>query len=239
VPNITFDDLRLFHAAFEVRFDEALSLWDRAGEVWDRTLKAIGGLKRQHAEPNKVVFASVGAPSVELTAELGRLGVIQHNPDNKLEFLAETSSKFTDIVTGSLDIVQYRRVGLRLMFEKQFQTPEAAAEAVLSSPMITATDEPQFGISSPIVQPEYAFRREDGKNGFSVRFKAETQNFEFTPTMDWTDFAKAISETRHRLSLDIDCYIQAPVSVEKLRFLDWIPSTFHIIKRDGAKVISG
>lgn len=239
MPNITFQDLRLFHAAFEVRFDEALFLWDRAGQVWDQTLKAIGGLKRQHAEPNKVVFASLAPPSVELTAELGRLGVIEHNPDSKLEFLSETASKFTDIVTDRLDILQYRRVGLRLMFEKQFETPEAAAEAFFSSSIVTAIYEPLFGISGPIIQPEYAFRREDGKNGFSVRFKSETQNFEFAPTMDWADFAKAISETRHRLTLDIDCYIQAPVSVEKMRFLDWIPSTFHIIKRDGAKVISG
>jgi hypothetical protein len=125
---LRFDDLALFHAAFEVRFEEALLIWDRSGVVWNETRQALPSLKRRHVEPNKVVFASE-KPEIELALELERLGVIAHNPDKNLQELSGIVSKFTDIAVAHLGVRQYSRVGLRLMFKKEFATPHEAAAA--------------------------------------------------------------------------------------------------------------
>jgi hypothetical protein len=236
---LRFEDLTLLQAAFEVRFEEACLLWDRAGVVWDDTLKVIPNLKRQHTEPSRVVFATLNKPQMELSIEIARLGVIEHQPDKRLEGFSEIVSKFADIAIPALGVAQYLRVGLRLIFAKEFSTPEAAAEAVLATGVIKEPVTPQLGITTPILQPECAYRREDGKNGFGFRFKAETLNFEFRPAFGWSDFSEPISRTKHRVNLDVDCYIQAPVSAETMRFVDWISQTFHIIKRDASSLIGG
>jgi hypothetical protein len=237
--DLHFEDLGILSAAFETRFDEALLMWDRAGTLWDQVTKVVPDLKRQHVEPSKVVFSSQNRQELELTAELGRLGVVEHRPDKKLQRFSEIVTKFSDLASSVLELTQYSRVGLRLIFDKQFPTQEAAAESLMSTEIIKASSTVQFGISSPLVQPECSFRREDGKNGFSVRLKAETVKFEFTPAPGWSEFADTISQVKHRVLLDIDCYLQAPVPVERMRFMDWIAQTFHIIKRDGAALIGG
>ncbi len=237
--NLRFDELRLFQAAFEVRFDEALLLWDRAGLLWEQIVKAAPELKRQHAEPNRVVFASSSKPEMEITIELGRLGFVQYHPDKRLETFSDTVSKITNIASAIVEITQYSRIGLRLMFEKEFLTPEAAAEAVLSTGLIRPAERTQFGISAAVSQPDVGFRREDGKNGFYFHLKSETATFDFKPTIGWSEFTEPITKKKHRVNFDIDAYLQAPVSAEMMRFPDWISQTFHIIKRDSVGLIEG
>src|SRR5579863_9374218 len=122
MPSLCFDDLSLFNAAFEIRFDEAYQLWDRAGELWNATLREFPALKRHHVEPNRVAFTSTTKPERELTIELSRLGFVEHDPDRQLKHFAESLDRFAGNAMTLLSVDRYQRTGLRLMFRKEFPT---------------------------------------------------------------------------------------------------------------------
>ena len=233
---LKFDDLSLSKAAFEVRYDNAFLLWDRSGSIWTQIILKQPELRVARAEPSKVVFASRGERELQLTLELGRLGVIAINPDKKLSAFTELVTRFTEITTQTLQVQAYTRVGLRVSFFKEYVDREAAAEALLGTRMIQVPAGQHFGLSTPILEPEVSIRKEDGKNGFSLRLKAEAVKFEFEPNFGLSEFAKPQSLEKHRVHLDVDCYLQAPVAPSKFYVSDWVDQTLHVIKRDGRKV---
>jgi hypothetical protein len=237
---LSFDDLSLFNAAFEIRFDDAPRIWDRSGELWNATLKEFPNLKRQHVEPNRVAYASTTKPEVELTAELSRLGFVEHEPDRQLKQFSRGVEVFAGIAVSLLGIERYQRTGLRLMFRKDFPKAEEAADSLSSTGIQQklSSHEKLFGISGPTI-PELAFRREDGKNGFSLRLKVETQKVEISAVPGWSTLSLPISSTRHWVSLDVDCYIQASVSADAIVFSEWILQTAHIIRRDCDQFLNG
>ncbi len=118
---------------------------------------------------------------------------------------------------------------------KECADRETAAEALLQTALLRLPPEPVFGLSAPYVEPEISIRKEDGKNGFSLRLKAETIKFELKPSFGLAKFAKPKSILTHRVHLDVDSYIQAPIEASKLYFSDWINQTLHVIKRDSRK----
>jgi len=225
-----------------LRFDESFLLWDRAGALWSEVAAAFPDLKRQHVEPARVVFASIGAPvERELTVEIGRMGFVEYNPDRQLKRFAEAVDRFVEIVKSQLRPDQYQRTGLRTIFRKEFEGPEEAAEPLLAMGFhqVLVAPEKLFGVPGPSIQPELSLRREDGKNGFAIRLKAETQRIELPPIPGWPELALPIAKTRHWLLLDVDCYIQTAISVDALATEEWILQTVHVIKRDCAQLLDG
>jgi hypothetical protein len=73
---ITFDDLSLHQASFEIRYSEALPLWDRSGVMWTEIVRSRPDLKLRHADPSKVTFAVAGSEDtpqeIQVTVELAR-----------------------------------------------------------------------------------------------------------------------------------------------------------------------
>ena len=86
-----------------------------------------------------------------------------------------------------------------------------------------------------MIEPELAIRQENAEIGFSVRLKAEKVAFEFEPNFGVGSFVKRQSTVKHRVLLDVDSYIRAPVEPSKMYFSDWIHQTHHIVKRDSRK----
>lgn len=236
---LRFDDLTLFNVAFEVRFDQAFLVWDRSGAIWNDVNKAVPDLKAKHVEPNKVVFGTQGKSELDLSVELSRLGIIASNPEKTLREFSETAAKFTRIVVTTLEIERYSRVGLRLMFRKIYSKPEEAASALLSTGILKAAPDQLFGVQAATVSPEYSIRKEDGKNGFSIRFRAETVKLDLVPDFGTSDFIEPASKTENRVNYDVDCYTQAFSPVGSLIVSDWILQTYHVVKRDSSGLISG
>lgn len=233
--NLRFDDLALHQAAFEIRYGNAFLLWDRSGSVWAELLSAQPDLKATHAEPSKIVFARRGDRELQLTVEIRRLVVVAVQPDARLSEFSDIVTRFAEIAVRNLQISVCSRVGLRVSFIKEYADREAAAEALLQTGMLRLPPDPVFGLSTPVVEPEISIRREDSKNGFSLRLKAETITFELDPSFGLAKFIKPESVLKHRIHLDVDSYLQAPIETSKLYFSDWINQTFHVIKRDSRK----
>lgn len=179
---LRFDDLRPYQASFEIKFEHALLVWDRSGSLWSAVLRRIPNLKMQRAEPNKVIFASTGEHESQLVAESGRIVASEFNPDRKLTQLTEMASVLTSAAVEALDLVEFTRVGLRVIFIKEVPSQEESARAVFSTGLIKPLQgEKVFGIAKPLTGPEYVVHGEDGKNGFGLGLKAETVEVGFEP----------------------------------------------------------
>jgi hypothetical protein len=235
---LSFDDLRPHHASFEIKFDHAWLIWDHSGSLWSAVLRKIPGLKIQHAEPSKVIFASTGDRESQLLAESGRIVASEFNPDKKLHQLSEMASVLAGAAVEALELAEFTRVGLRVIFIKEFSSQEESADAVFSTGLIKALQgEKVFGVAKPLTGPEFVLHGEDGKNGFGLGMKAETVEVGFEPSFGLRSFFKPMRQTSYRVSLDIDCYLTGPVMVDQILVPDWISQTFHIMRRDGAKII--
>jgi len=232
---LRFDDLALRQVAFEARYNDALLLWDHSGRIWSQLVLARPELKPSHVEPSKVIFETKTDHEVQLTLEPKRLIVIAVRPDKKLLEFSKLVDQFAEIAADATAISTYTRLGLRVSFWKEYADRESAAEALLTTGSLNIPEGPHFGLSAPIVDPEIAIRREDGKHGFLLRLKAETVTFDFQVPFGLAHFAKREPITIHRVHLDVDCYTQAPVERSQLYISDWIDQTLHVMKRDSQK----
>lgn len=137
-----------------------------------------------------------------------------------------------------LSIRLYSRVGLRVLFAKEYPTREAAAGALLSTGLIQPASEPVFELqSSPWVEPEVSLRKEDSKAGCWFRLKAETLKIEFQPAFGIAKYFQEKSTTKERLILDVDYYLHQAGDATRLQFDEWIKQAFHLIRRDSRKLI--
>jgi hypothetical protein len=135
--------------------------------------------------------------------------------------------------------MNYSRVGLRVSFIRDFETQEMATAAVLSTGHINAPEHAQFGVGGKPAAAHYSIRREDGKNGFTLWLKAESLKFELQPTFGLGPYMKPLDETRHRVTLEVDSFLMAQLSVSQMLVRDWISQTYHIIRRDSNSFVGG
>jgi len=136
------------------------------------------------------------------------------------------------MVASTLELTEYTRLGLRMIYWKVFPTKEAAAEAAMGLGLLTVPEGRHFGVSGKPLNPEVAFRKEEGSKGFSIRIKAEGLEFKLELPYVWHTVAKSVAEVREVLSVDIDSYVEGAILPSKIAFEDWIGQTLHVIRRD-------
>jgi len=242
IDRLRFDDLQLYLAAFEVRYGASYLIWDKAGAIWSEVLRFVPELKMRQAEPNRTVFESDGGAlgkEIQLTVQPSSLNISAILPEKKLGRFTEIAEHLSNTSSKYLQVSEYTRVGLRVSFNRDFETPEDAAATVLSTARISAAEHPQFGVNAKTIAMEYSIRREDGKNGFVLWLKAQTLQFESEPPFGLGPYLKPLHEKRNRASIEVDSFLMAPVSVSQIRIADWIAQTYHIIKRDISRFLEG
>src|ERR1700728_33457 len=237
---LEFDDLHLYFAAFEVRFDDSYLIWDRSGAVWSDILRRFPELKLKHVEPNRVAFGtSRDDDEMQIAVQVGLVNVSVVLPDKKLERLTRAATHVTEVAANRLEVDKYLRVGLRTQFTMDFEKPEDAVAAILSTGLVKLPDGPHFGLNATPASVEYSIRTEDGKNGFSLWLKTDTVKIDLEPPFGFGSYTNGVHETRYRAILDVDRFIMSPVLSSQLRVEDWVAQTLHIIKRDGERLLGG
>jgi hypothetical protein len=234
----------LNQANFELRTAPNFLHWDRAGAIWTEVVSRLPGLKLQQGEPNKTAF-SLGNKYV-FSAFLDNSGLAPHTtilgtayrPNRSMKEFGELLRIFVEIVQRELEIADYTRIGLRLIFTKEFGNRELASKALLKTNLLSVPLGPHFGIDGSAILPEYSVRWEDGKKGVTVRCKVEGLKWEFTPPFDWEGIESSSKES-NRLTFDIDYYTLAPVAVGQFGVVEWIDNVLHLINRDSDKFLGG
>jgi hypothetical protein len=225
------DDLELRIATFEIRYDPSFLVWDRSGTLWTALREKFPQLTVAQAAPNEVL-AQEGNKRFSAGAEKAFLMTIL--PETMPGDFPDQAAMFTKIVSDTLDLKSFTRVGFRTVYFKRFAEGKDAADAMLKLGLLVVPQGRHFGIDDGAsLQPEYSVRIEGEALGYTVRVKAQeiTINIDLPPELARDDI-KSGKETKHELIFDIDYYTTATVLLSQLRVSDWIQQVFHGIRRD-------
>ena len=220
----------LENPTFEVRYPESFLHFDNSGKIWERVRAKWPNTEIEKAEPQQTSF--ILDHRYRLTVLLDKCSVGEIRPQHgHLTDMSEVAEGFLGIVTENLQISQYTRVGLRIVFGKKCNTIEEAAMSITQSNILNIPGGPHFAVNVKHVYPELVLRMEDDNNGATVRLRIEERAMNLIPPGTWLE-TPPIDVKKSCLVYDIDYYTRKAVKVGQLKVKEWIGQVFHLIKRD-------
>lgn len=136
-------------------------LWDRAGAVGVGFRQVWDDIDLTGAEPGKLTFR---LRDVELIVELERSRVTAHFPNIDLKDFVAVLKPFIDNIQANLAVHEYSRIGMRLIFAKNFPSLTDATAALMTLKRVALPSEKFFGLEGAPRNVDCAIRWESPKN---------------------------------------------------------------------------
>jgi hypothetical protein len=224
-------------ALIEVRYKEALAIWDRAGTLWSEVCRIYPELKIRHGEPNKTTFEL--DQSIELNVALASSSVMDHNPKD-LERLRTISSALFDQVTKTLEVKDYLRVGLRLIYWKDTESEEAAARELYSTGLFNPPSITPLGKESTLSSTDLVTRWETRSAGttLAIRTQSKRPNIDIPPQVAHLVQLREAG-VKHGTLVDIDYFTKGIIASEQLRPKVWIDQAYQAARKAYRSLFEG
>lgn len=220
-------DFKTVNAVCELRYENAYLIYDRTGLVCHEARSFYTNCNILSATPNQTIFqADEGAGALELSQS--RFST--NKPDASLEKFASHCKAFFDSVTIHLDVRVFTRVGLRILFRKDFKDLDEAKAALTSLNLVNLRAEERFGAA---LEPHEVFLRWEGAQvGAMLRLKAESGKIDIILPPELEAEKSEIHKSFNGLILDVDYYTVAPVERSQLDASAWILRSVRTIRKN-------
>jgi hypothetical protein len=232
--DISYFDLHSVN--FEVRFDRAYLLWDRAGAIWQNIHKAYPNIKPREVNPGKVTMTI--DQRFQLTTEMDKLIVNVFLPPNNVDDYVKLCEYFISMSIEILQVTLFSRIGLRSIYRRDFKNREEASAALISTKMMKIPEGMHFGIEGLPMLPRYSMRWEGDKRGVQVNFQAQERKILVEPVMG-EPTVEGVDKDLFELIYDIDYFTIGTVEVGQFRASDWITNAMRVIRRDSKVFLEG
>lgn len=229
MKSLDLSNLKLTQATMEIRFDNAYILWDRAGLVWSKTSSIWSNLKMGKAEPMVTTF--LVDDRYELSVQLGKAHFIDMLPSSSLKEFMTNADLFVSLVVDSLEISEFTRLGFRLLYSKKFKDKTEAANALMSTNMVSIPSGKHFNIEGKILMPKYSMRWEGESTGVRVSLTAQDKKIDLDVNPGIEELTPVHVE-RSEVIYDIDYYTMKNTKKGQLNVKEWISQAYHLVKRD-------
>lgn len=231
MPRIPLTDFTLQRVTFEARYENAYALWDRAGQIWTEARQNWPQVTLDTAEPGITTFHL--RRDYEFATKLDRMHVIANIYSVKNDEFISVSGAFLSIIQHHLSLVEYTRLGMRMIYFLEMAEESEAAKRLIGTGLIKAPEGTQFNIQGQPLSPEYAIRWEDESLGLHARISAITRRTDLNPPFSVPEIEPATYE-KSGIQYDIDYYTKQTTTVSQLRVRDWIENAQRIIRRDSS-----
>jgi hypothetical protein len=236
-PSTSRDQLALDLSSFqleqcvvEIRYPLALRLWDNAGAFWQQIQEKWPELRPLHSEPAKQTFQS---GNIGFVVELEQARITGMAPDRSLERFATQARDFVANITKYLSVPVYKRVGMRVIYFREFTDKPAAASALLRMGLLKVPEgKKRFDVEGDPITPHYALRWESTKKGALLQCRAESRKVDFDPPPEISKDLQPVHKEKHGLVIDIDYYTVAAVEPAQMDIAEWMKHSLHVISRD-------
>jgi hypothetical protein len=230
------DTFKLHTSIFQLQYPTAFEIWDRSGAISRRFIRLWPALKVEHGEPNRVILKS---SAVTVRTEI-ETAILVMDSSGTAEARSLQIREAVDIWKTELDLLEFKRVSMRVQYTKDFPSLKEANAAILDLQMARIPkqkvfDQPLDGIKNGV---EIAFRFEDESTFTTLRVKAETLVLERESHPDFPDDVSVKLE-KHRMIVDFDRGSLKPMESKNLRAEEWVKGYFHVLRRDIDKVLRG
>ena len=221
---------------FELRYDHAYLLWDKAGAIWHDIRKANPNVKLREAGPAKVIMTI--DRRFQLTIELEKLYIAVFTPPSNIDDFIDLCVSVVRTSVRTLEIPLFSRIGLRVIYRLNFESREEASNALISTRMMKIPEGKHFGIEGAPRLPHYAIRWEGDKLGAQVIVQAQERKILVEPALGET-IVDPIEKDLFELVFDIDYFTIGTVEVGQFRASEWITNGMRVIRRDSSAFLGG
>jgi hypothetical protein len=213
----------------EIRFGEALLLWDRAGDLWTEVSKKLPGMKLQAADPRMQQFYL--NDDFELVLELKRAFVSQIRPGDDLARFSEVTTVAFDQIAKSLTIVDYSRVGFRALYWKETKDATEALELMTSSGVCLPPGHTHMLKDMQHTELEMRSQYESKTYGLSIAVRTQARTPSFNIPISARHAVTAKTDKSFGVQQDFDYYTCGITASEQLRPKVWIEQAMKAGKR--------
>jgi hypothetical protein len=229
VGHFDLSSFTLEQCVLEARFPQALALWDNAGALWRAIQEKWPDVRLVTAEPAKTSFQD-GKTGFVVELKAARITVL--NSAKSMDELSKIGRDFFKLTALHLQLLLYERLGLRLIYFKEFKDREQAASAFHSLGLLKVPSTKKFEIEEQPVNQHYSLRWESEKKGTLVSCRAETRKIDYDPPIEAAQVFSPIHTERSGIVVDVDYYTVAPVEIGQVDMGEWMNHALHIISRD-------
>ncbi len=226
----------LEQCVLEARFPQALALWDNAGALWRAIQEKWPEIRLIKAEPAKTTFQD-GKTGFVVELQAARITIL--DSAKAIDELARIARYFFKLTAAHLQLSLYERLGLRLIYFKEFKDREQAASAFRSLGLLKVPNTKKFEIGEQPVHQAYGLRWESEKKGTLVSCRSETRKIDYDPPIESARVFSPIHIERDGIVVDIDYYTVAPVETGQVDMGEWLNHALHIVSRDTRYLFEG
>jgi hypothetical protein len=220
------EDLPLETYTFELRFDHAFLLWDKAGLVWSEMIAFNHSLKLQGVQPNVQTFET---DSLRLSLDLQALRVSARGED-AIEEVTGTAEKLLAVASETINLDSFKRAGFRTIRTKEF---DSAAEALEFGGFTQDDNKGVLGEKSRKVGFFNSVRYETDKNGLLSTLKVEEREVGFTAPWESRTRIKLDPTVKlWILQADADYYTIGNIARESFDVETWIRQASKTTRRE-------
>lgn len=214
----------------EIRYATALLLWDRAGVLWRSIQEKYPDIRMVTVEPSKTSFQT-GKTAFVVELKSARINAVDPGKSS-IDELPKVARDFFKLTIQHLEISLCERLGLRLVYFKEFKDREQAASAFHAMGLVKVPDGKRFDVDQPPINQQYVLRWESEKKGAVVQCRAETRKTDWDPPVESVRVWNPVHREQNGIAVDIDYYTVAPVEVGQLDMGEWSKHALHVISRD-------
>jgi len=230
-------DFAIDSATLEVRYKQALLLWDSAGVLWSTLRGGFSNLDLEQVQP--IAVTALANQRFALAVELERASITDLTPARSLDDVGGVATRFVDTVVECLALSEFVRVGCRLMFVKEVDEKSEAAAILLSGGLMRSPEDGRFGVKEAVpVGAEYQVRFEGAATGALLRIRTEEKKAEIKGHPSVPE-VKPFKRVATRVVLDLDYYSTVPVKRGQLDPRRWVDETLHVARRDLPRYLAG
>lgn len=222
---------------FQITYNEAFNIWDRAGAMAHAVCKIWPGLELKKGQPQDQTFAGKGVVVrtglTDSTVTLKGDGVFEAR---NIKMLEDTYAMWHQ----TLDLGVLKRASTLVAYTKDFDSIKAANAELLGMqlaewPDTKVFDQPLDGESNGL---EIAYRFQDKASFSMLRLKVEQIKAEAELDPELFD-EPVLTKTKNRLVIDFDRGLLGSVDAGKFRVDEWVKGFQHVLRRDIEKVLKG
>lgn len=238
---IDLSQYRIVKQVLDIRYPTAFLLWDRAGHLWNDISKRFPTAKPKSAQPNQTSVAITDTMDGVVNNDKAVLIQDVEGNENQPDF-KETAGLFFPLIIHLLEIETLKRVGMRIHFEREFQSSAEASEYFLETTNSNVAEGKFFNFEGRAMDFERHVRIEGDSLGISIKHLTQKQ----TVNLELPVAAKALLKLseeqvtpreRNVVLLDVDYYAHSPMPVGSFHINRIFESWMHAIRRDVARFL--
>lgn len=226
-------DFKMRQIVFEIRYDSAYVLWDRAGAIAKEISRLWPGLELDEGKPNSQSFSD---DIVTVNTGLTSSYVAIRQPKKILEF-AEQIAQTTDVWVSFLDLTKLSRVGTRVMYGKEYDTREGASKAVVDLGLVKFPEPPFFNHKELPKQCDLRLYWEEEGLQTQIIIKPERHELKMVASLPGRPIEKK-REFSDAVLLDIDRATRGTIELSKFDVAEWLKGINHLVSRDVDRIFT-